>query len=293
MKIKFLLNSAAGKCKGEKLWLKAKEFFDKRKIAYDLEKTIAPNQATELAKRAVESGFDTIVSIGGDGFANEVANGMIGSEATLGLLPCGKANDFSKMLDVPANNIEEACRTIISGFSKKIDVGMINGRYFLNVVGIGIDGEITEAKTNVKKYLPAFLGYFLQSLSALLTYKPKKVNIRFNGNALDIIALSLNIGNGKCTGGGFLFVPEARIDDGILNICLIRFTSRLRAIWDFPKLPKAKHVRLPYVSMHKAKEITVASDELLTCHIDGEVAKARRFEIKILPQTLKVLTKMP
>jgi YegS/Rv2252/BmrU family lipid kinase len=293
MKIKFLLNPVSGKCRAGKLWPKIKNFFDERKIAYHLEKTTAPNQATQLAKKAVGSGFDTVVSIGGDGLTNEIANGMIGSQATLGIIPCGEADDFPKMLGLSGKDWEGACKVIAGGPAKKMDVGMINGRYFLNVVGIGIDGEIVEAKARAKKYMPGFLGYFLQSLLALLLYKPKKVNIRFNGKSVDATVLSLSIGNGKCCGGGFLFTPEAELDDGILDVCLVRFTNRLKMIWDLPKVPKAEHVKLPYVSMYKAKELTATSDMLMTCHIDGEVAKAHKFEIKIFPQKLKVLAKKP
>jgi len=293
MRIKFLLNPAAGKCRAEKLWPKIKDFFDGRKIACDLKKTTGPNHATELARKAVESGFDTIVSIGGDGLTNEIANGIIGSDAALGIIPCGESNDFPKMLGLSGKDWEGACKVIAEGLTRKIDVGMINGRYFLNVVGIGIDGEVVEAKARAKKYMPGFLGYFIQSFMALLMYKPKKVNIRFNGKSVDATVLSLSIGNGRCCGGGFLFTPEAEFDDGILDVCLVRFTNRFRMIWDLPKVPKAEHVKLPYVSMYKAKELTVTSEMLLTCHIDGEVAKAHKFEINILPQKLRVLAKKP
>jgi len=246
-----------------------------------------------IAQVCAQSGYDTIVSIGGDGLANEVANGMIGSQATLGFIPCGDANDFPKMIGLPKVDPERACDIIREGFTRTIDVGIINGRYFLNVVGIGIDGEITEAKARIKHYLPGFIGYYYESLKTLLTYRPKKTNIKIDGNSLDASVLSLSIGNGRCCGGGFLFTPEAEIDDGILDVCLVRFVSRLRTIWDLPKLPKAEHIKLPYVSIYKGREITAASEMLLTAHIDGEIAKAHKFEIKVLPGKLKVLAKRP
>lgn len=286
-----IFNPVSGKGKAKGICGRIESLLKEKNISCEMEMTSGPGSATELAKKSTTSGFDTIISVGGDGLTNEIANGMIGSEATLGVIPCGESNDFPKMLGLAGASWEEACNVIANGLVKKIDVGMINGRYFLNVVGIGIDGEITEAKTKAKKYMPGFLGYFFQSVMALLMYKPKEVNLRFDGKSLDATVLSLSIGNGKCCGGGFLFTPDAKIDDGILDICLVRFTNRFRMIWDLPKVPKAEHVKLSYVSMYQAKEITVASDMLMTCHIDGEVAKAHRFEIKIFPQKLKVLTR--
>lgn len=293
MKLKLILNPVSRGLKQRGCWTRIQKALDERKIPYDIECTEGPGHGTILAKKAVEAGYDTIVSIGGDGMANEVANGMIGSDAVFGVIPCGDANDFPKMIGMPKVDPERACDIIREGFTRTIDVGVINGRYFLNVVGIGIDGEITEAKARIKHYLPGFIGYYYESLKALLTYAPKKVNIKIDGSSLDASVLSLSIGNGRCCGGGFLFTPEAEIDDGILDVCLVRYMSRLRTVWDLPKVPKAEHIKLPYVSIYKGKEITAESGTLLTAHIDGEIAKAHKFEIKVLPGKLRVLAKRP
>ncbi len=293
MKVKFLLNPAAGKDICEKYWPRVKTFFDDKKIFYDLEKTTGPNQAAGLAKKAVESGFDTIVSIGGDGFTNEIVNGVIGSEAALGLIPCGDANDFPKMFGISKKNVEEACSIIAEGFTRKVDLGSVNERYFLNVVGIGCDGEITEQKAKIKKRFVGFFGYFIQAIVTTLTYKPKLVKIKMDGVTFEASILLLTIGNGRCCGGGFLLTPAAVIDDGVFDICLIKWPGKLWTLWDLPKVPKGKHVGKLHTIIFRAKEIDVSSEELLTAHIDGEVTKANKFRIKILPQALKVLAKNP
>lgn len=289
MKLKLILNPAATKV--QESWPRVQKFFEEKKIAYDAEKTEGPGHATLLAKKAVESGFDTIISVGGDGLANEVANGMIGSEATFGVIPCGEANDFPKMLGLSGKNIKEACQVIIDGFTRKIDVGVINGRYFLNVVGIGYDGEINERKALTKKYLHGFFGYMVQTFLVLLAYKPKPVRIKMDGISLETSLFLITIGNGRCCGGGFLLTPAAKIDDGLFDICLIKYPGKLRTMWDIPKVPKGEHLKLPYVTTFRATELDISSEILLTSHIDGEIAKANQFQIKILPHKLKALAK--
>ena len=291
MKLKLILNPASAK--SEKSWPQVQKFFEGRKIPFDMDKTEGPGHATLLAKKAVQSGFDTIVSVGGDGLSNEIVNGMIGSDATFGVIPCGEADDFPKMLGLSRNRLEEACQVIIDGFTKKIDVGMVNGRYFLNVVGIGYDGEINERKALTKKYLHGFFGYMVQTVLVLLGYKPKPVRIKIDGVTLDTTIFLICIGNGRCCGGGFLLTPAAVIDDGLLEICLIKYPGKLRTILDIPKVPKGEHLKLPYVTTFRAAELDISSEVLLTSHIDGEIAKENRYQIRILPQKLKVLAKKP
>jgi YegS/Rv2252/BmrU family lipid kinase len=289
MKLKLILNPASAKSK--ECWPEIQKILEGRKIIYDLDRTEGPGHATLLAKKAVQSGFDTIISVGGDGLSNEIANGMIGSDATFGVIPCGEADDFPKMLGLSKKRLEEACQVIIEGFTRKIDVGMVNGRYFLNVVGIGYDGEINERKALTKKYLHGFFGYLIQTILVLLTYKPKPIKIKIDGITLETSIFLLCIGNGRCCGGGFLLTPAAVIDDELLDICLIKYPGKLRTILDIPKVPKGDHVKLSYVTVFKAREINISSEATLTSHIDGEIAKAKEYQIKILPKKLKVLAK--
>jgi len=291
MKLKLILNPASGNGKAERRWPEIQKILDQRGIAYDLERTGGPGQATPLAKNAVQSGFDPIVAIGGDGLINEVANGMIGSKATLGLIPCGDANDFSRMFGISENNLEEACEVLIEGFTKAIDVGMVNDRCFLNVVGIGFDGEVSERKSKSTGLLRGFWGYYVHTVLTLFTYKPKPVELKIDGVSRDTLLFFITIGNGRYCGDGFLLTPNAELDDGLLDVCLVKYPGKLKALWDIAKASKGKHVRLPYVTMLRAGEIRVASETPLTAHVDGEIAKENEYNIKILPQKIKVLAK--
>ena len=286
------MNPAAekGDCEST-IWPCVEKHFKERNITYDLERTSFPGHGTILAKKAVEDGFDTIVSVGGDGSANEIINGIAGSNVTFGIIPAGVGNDFVKMIGLSVKNTEEACNTILEGYTKKIDIGLVNEKYFLNMVGIGFDGEVAEAKAKSPKYFRGFYAYLIQLLLLALTYKPKNIKIKIDGVSIEANMLALSIGNGRYAGGGFKLTPDAEIDDGLFDICLIKYPGVLGIFWNTPKVPTGEHIHLPITTMFKANEITVSSDSLLTAHVDGEVVKEKTFHLKILPQALRLLVK--
>jgi len=294
MKIKFILNPAAINGRAETIfWPRVEKFFQERNIAYEMEKTHEAGHATRISKRAVEQGFETIVAVGGDGTANEVMNGIVGSQVAFGIIPCGVGNDFVKMLGLSINNLEAACQVVADGFTKKIDIGIINGKYFLNMVGIGFDGEVAERKAKTPKYIHGFYAYLIQILPVLFFYQPKRVKMKMGGVSLEADILLLTIGNGRYSGGGFKLTPQAELDDGLLDICLSKYPGRWSVLWSIPKVPKGEHVNLPFATMFRATEISVSSETPLAAHIDGEVVKETEYNIKLLPRVLNLLVKKP
>jgi len=294
MRLKIILNPAAEKGDAEKaIWPRAEKYFKERKIAYDLDRTFVPGHGTILAKKAVEDGFDTIVSVGGDGSASDIVNGIVGSGVTFGIIPAGVGNDFVKMIGLSIKNTEEACNTILEGHTKKVDLGVVNEKYFLNMVGIGFDGEVAEAKTRSAKYVRGFYAYLIQIFPLLFTYQPKQVRIQMDGITIDASILLLTIGNGRYSGGGFKMTPKAEIDDGLLDICLVNYPGKLNVLLNISKVPKGEHLSLPFTTYFRAKELTVESENQMVAHVDGEVVKEHKFHLKILPQALKLLVKKP
>lgn len=290
-KLKLIFNPVSRRGAAEKFLKKLERFLKKEKIEFDLVKTNQAGEGTCLAKEAIDAGFDTIISVGGDGLTNEIANGMIGSPATLGIVPAGGGNDFCKMLGESEANLEESFTIIKEHRTKEIDVGVINGRYFLNVVGIGLSGEIGSIKNNTPKILRGYFAYLLASFLGLVSYKPKTITVQIDGNSSRAKISLIDIGNGRFSGGGFQTTPNAKIDDGFFDICLAEFPGKLRLLWDMGEVIKGRHIFFDYVKMHRAKSVKISSDEILTAHIDGEIMQDKRFEITILPKKLKVLIK--
>jgi len=293
MKFKLIFNSGSRKGRAIECLEKLQKFLDQQKIAYDLETISGIGQGTFAARNAVQAGFDTVVSVGGDGLTNEIANGIIGSDVRLGVIPCGEGNDFPKMLGVSEQNVAEAFKVISEGYTKTMDVGFANGRYFLNVMGIGIDGEIGELKARAPKIFHGYYAYLYATFPAILFFKPKKVKINLDGKIISETVSLVTIGNGKFSGGAFQLTPDAEIDDGFLDVCVVRHTSKLKMLRDFPGVISGQHIFLPYVKMFKAKTVEVSSKNAMTAHLDGEIMKSDNFNIKIIPKKLNVLVKKP
>jgi YegS/Rv2252/BmrU family lipid kinase len=293
MKLKLIFNPGSRRGRAKKCLEKLQKFLDREKIVYDFEKIGGIGQGTFAAKNAVQSGFDTIVSVGGDGLTNEIANGIIGSDASLGVIPCGEGNDFPKMLGVSERNVVEAFKVISEGYTKTMDVGIANGRYFINVMGIGVDGEIGEIKAKAPKFFHGYYAYLYATFPGIFFFKPKKVKIKIDGQTIEETISLVSIGNGKFSGGAFQLTPDAEIDDGVLDVCVVKYTGKLKMLADMAEVIKGQHIYQPYVKMYKAKELEVSSNDILTAHIDGEIAKNNKFQIKIVPKKLKVLVKKP
>jgi YegS/Rv2252/BmrU family lipid kinase len=291
MKLKLILNPVAGGGKAERICPQVQKFLEERRISFDMERTSARGDGIAITKKAIASGFDTIVAVGGDGTATEIVNGIAESQATLGMIPCGEGNDFPKMLGLSGKNIKEACGVIAEGFTKRIDLGMVNGKYFLNMLGIGFDGEIAANKDMAPKFLHGFSVYLYAFIKVLLTFKPKKVRLKFNGASIETSMLLAGIGNGRCTANTLWLTPNAEIDDGLLDICLVKFAGRLRTMWDLQKVPRKEIMRLSYATTVRARELILSSDTPLFAHLDGEVIKEKEFNVKILPKKLKVLAR--
>ena len=294
MKLKFIINPVAENgTAGKGTWPKIKNFFETRNVPFSMEKTLAPGDGTLLAKKAVEEGFATIIAVGGDGTASEVVNGIVGSDVTFGIIPCGEGNDFAKVIGLSRMNLKASCETILDGFIKKIDIGIVNGRHFYNMVGIGIDAEVAELKEKTFNFLHGFYAYLALTIPMLFLYKPKRLKIKFDGASMESNVLWIVIGNGKYSGGGFKFTPLAKIDDGLFDVCLAQYPGIWYMIRHFSKIPKGRHIHLPVVFNFKVSEINIASDITITAHVDGEIIKERNFNIKILPRALKMIVKKP
>jgi YegS/Rv2252/BmrU family lipid kinase len=294
MKLKLIINPVAEKGRAEKTCHnKITSFFKENHVEFEIESTVGIGDGTRLGRKAVEEGFDTIVTIGGDGTANEVINGIVGSNVTFGIIPCGEGNDFAKMIGVSRRNLKAACQTILDGYTKTIDLGMVNGRYFYNTFGVGFDAEVAEKKEKSFRFLRGYYAYLLQVIPHIFTYRPKLVKISMDGINMESKILFIAVGNGRYTGGGFKTIPLSEIDDGLLDICIIQYPGRLYMLRNLSRVSKGKHLSLPVVFYFKGKEINITATEPLTAHIDGEIFKEPEFNIKLVPQALRMIVRKP
>lgn len=299
-KIKVILNPVAGKGHSGRVEPDIRRYFQEEQVEIDLSRTQYRGHGIELAKKAVEDGFGIVVAVGGDGTTNEVVNGLMAARkgeiaGILGLLPTGSASDFTYSVGIP-KDLKEACRRIIRGEIRIVDLGQVslpgdNFRFFDNQLGIGFDGVVTIEAQKFKwlrgmaLYLPVVLK------TVFLSNKPTRVKIECDDQIIEDSTLQLTVANGIREGGGFLMAPEAKIDDGYLDICLIRQISKMAMLGIIPEFIKGTHVLHRAATVTRGKEITITSQDDLIAHIDGEIlcTQGHRIEARIIPRCLKVL----
>jgi len=234
------------------------------------------NSIENLAKGAEKEGYSRVIVAGGDGSCYEAANGLVTNGIPLGIIPLGTGNDFSKGLKLP-QSIEEAFWVAVSGKEVSVDLGMVNGRFFVNVVSFVFDAQIVRRIPELKKNLKIIPSKWLYSLALLesLTQSMNFPEITIN-NGKGKRILGLVVTNGPQYGGMFKIAPRASLTDGLLDVCLIGEMNKLRLMKNLPKVLNGTHDLLPEVKMGRASSLVVSSFDELACEVDGEIFDSKK-----------------
>lgn len=256
--------------------------------------TRAPRDAERLAHDAALAGRDVVV-VGGDGTLAEAANGILAASArvTLGVVPAGTGNDYAyETLKVPHNPLH-ALDVALGGAAQAMDVGIVNGRYFLNALGVGLDANIAAVAEKLKRW--AFLRgqtlYWTASLRELLFHYDQcpQLVVRYDDQPEQrrLYALAA-VSIGPTYGGGFRINPEADAVDGLFDLCTLTKPSLPRALRLLPQVEKGRHLGQPEAMHARVRRVVMEAEHPIHAHLDGEVMLAERFEAHIVPGALLV-----
>ncbi|WP_432662087.1 diacylglycerol kinase family lipid kinase [Wukongibacter baidiensis] len=284
----FIVNPVAGKGRTLELIPKIKESFDREKIDYEISITEKKGEAEKLAEEGIQRGFNYIISVGGDGTTYEVVNGIRDKKVILGILPAGTGNDFARMIKMP-RDYDEMLETIMYARTKRIDVGKVNDRYFLNCSSVGIDAEIVRETEGIKKYISGTSAYLLGVLKTLIGYKSKEIEVQIDESVIKRNIELIAVGNGKYYGGGMKINPKADLEDGVLDICLVNKMSKAKFASLFLTVFKGNHVKIKEVETFSGKEIKIYGDESLLLNVDGDIIGTIPAEIKVEKAALDVI----
>ena len=246
------------------------------------------SEKPRVVKEALKRGATRIIAGGGDGTINAVARALIGDgkakpDVTLGVMPLGTANDFARGCELPTDDLTECLRIACTREGREIDVGLLNGRPFINVASLGFGAEIT-ATTPVQ--LKKALGggaYTLMGMAKALSLTPYPGRFLVPGeDPLDASMFFMAVGNNHFAGGGFDIAPLAKLDDGLLDVTAIRGDgglnlSGLKKEFDDPMNPDNK-----YIAYRQLPEFTIESDQKLHCNLDGEPILKKRLKFSVL-----------
>ncbi len=284
----FIVNPVSGRGKGKIIGEHIIDHLNRLSIDFEVEWTERPGHAIELAEQGVKN-HTVIVAVGGDGTMNEVLNGMAGGNNVLGLIPVGSGNDFARAVGIPFD-FKQALEVLLRGRKKQIDLGKANERFFGNGVGIGFDAYVVHNSLKVRR-LRGNAIYLYSVLRTLKEYKPVPLEIHFNGSTKIDDFFMISVGNGVSMGGGFYLTPDAQMDDGLFDLCLIQNMPMVSILKNLLKVYSGKHKEDPRVEMQRTDRLQIESRKSFGVHIDGELLslKMKKLEIEIIPRGLEVI----
>ena len=225
--------------------------------------------------------FSSVWLIGGDGTLNYFINKYPFIAIPIALFKGGSGNDFAWKL-YGNKTIDEYFEMALHGTPKKTDAALCNGKYFINGAGIGFDGEVVKAMGK-NKLLPGHLAYLLTVLKKVFFYREKDMTIEANGHSSKEKLFMISVANGSRYGGGFLVAPQAIVNDGELDIVLIKQIAPLKRFFYLPIVERGLHLHLHFVETGKIKKIIIKAEQNLPAHLDGELMESNHFAIEILP----------
>ena len=266
----FIINPTAGKGFGAGLTKRIDALFKDRGIRYKIALTGHKGHGIELAYEAVIAGFSNIVAAGGDGTIREVAEPLIGKKVTLGILPYGSGNGLARNVGIPLKR-EEALKGLLEWEPRKIDVGIANSRPFFCAVGVGLDAEVARVFNTRLNGRRGILPYVYHSALTFFRYSPSAVSVTIDGRSSDYLPMITAVLNGQQYGGGARIAPHASIDDGLLNLVVVKKPGLLQTLLAVPDLFNGrilKHKGLISTSVSNAMEIKFPPGT--PYHLDGE-----------------------
>jgi lipid kinase YegS len=244
--------------------------------------------ARRFAEEAARRGSDAVLALGGDGTVNEVVNGLVGTRTPLGVLPAGTANDFARQTGIP-DDVRAALELVIDGEAVTVDAAMLNGRAFLNVSSAGLGAETTAETGTTAKQVLGPLAYAITGMRKLAEdHEPRRARFTGPGFAHDIEFLHFAVGNGRATGAGTVITPHARLDDGLLDLCIIEPMAGTAVAGLLLELRRGEHLDRDGVHYAQVPWVRVEADAPLTVNVDGEPQQLDRLEYAVRPAALRV-----
>jgi YegS/Rv2252/BmrU family lipid kinase len=259
---------------------------------YAVETTRAPGHATELAREAVAAGARLVIAVGGDGTVNEVARGLLGSQAALGVVPVGSGNGLARALRMPLRPAA-ALAALEAGVRRAMDVGRLNQGLFLNVAGTGFDAAVGAAfhRAGEDGSRRGFLGYLRLSLAEIRRYRPTPIVLEAHGESRELRPFVVTFANGPQYGSGAVINPGGKLDDGMLEAVFFEYTGAIvHVLAAAPRLFLGGLERTAEYGRVRGTRMTVTAGAPLAIHRDGDpVAAATRIEVELLPRALEVV----
>ncbi|HET6167973.1 MAG TPA: diacylglycerol kinase [Marmoricola sp.] len=245
------------------------------------------DEALDLARSCVADGVGTLAVIGGDGMVHLAVQALAGSPTRLGVIPAGTGNDVARNLDLPRKDALAATDVLIGGKERTIDLARVGAKYYVTVLAAGFDAKVNE-RANQMTWPKGQMRYNLATLAELRTFSPIPYVLDVDGEEHRFDAMMVAVGNGPSFGGGLRITEGALLDDGLLDVVVIRPMSKTALVRTYPKLFKGTHVHHPEYRHYPARSVTIAAPGVVA-YADGERIGALPLTVEVVPGALRVL----
>jgi YegS/Rv2252/BmrU family lipid kinase len=256
-------------------------------LPHHVQWTRSLDDARELALRAAAAG-EVAVAFGGDGLAGAIAGALKHSDGVVGVLPGGRGNDLARVLGIPLDPVR-ACEVLAHGVERELDLGQVGERTFVGIASCGFD-SVANRIANETRIVRGNLVYAYGALRALATWQPANFTVTLEGGErIAFTGHSVAAANSKAFGGGMFLAPDASLQDGLLDVVMIKDIPRLQYLRLLPTVFNGTHVRVPAVEIVRAREIEVSADRPFMMFADGDPIIELPLTVRALPRAVRVL----
>lgn len=293
MKVRFIINPVSGTAgRVKRMTGLVRDVLGGENGIFEVKATTGPGSAGQLAKEAVNKGYEFVFACGGDGTVNGVASQLVGTGTALGIIPAGSGNALARSLQIPSDP-SEAIGLLKTGTVRNIDVGRTCGRYFFTTAGFAFEALLSKKynEGSLTKKIRGIAPYYVLGLLEYLRFTPEKVSLVVDGQELSAAPFILTAANTSQWGGGAFIAPGAKVDDGLMDFCVIPRAGVLRTIALWRRLMKGNVEGYDGFQLVSGKEALIKGRKATYAHVDGEPFDFEGdISISILPASLRVLS---
>ena len=270
MKYIFLINSFTLKDEINEVIHRIKDFCIRKNMEFEVEINNEDNSTEDIVKKYRKCGY-TIVAVGGDGMINRVLNALVGTNNTLGFIPCGTGNDFYRSALKEIKKETEEC-----------DVIKINDRYFINVACFGIDADVANNKGLIKsKMIPKSQRYNVSVINSFLKYEPRHFVLKMNNEEIEGDFATVAVCNGGYYGSGYNISPNFKLNNGLIDVYAVEDDNKFNIMKMILSMKKGKHEKYKKVHKFQTNKLTLISNNEINSNIDGEELASKKFNIEV------------
>jgi diacylglycerol kinase (ATP) len=284
-------NPAAGHGRAGRLIGKVTTALHRLRLPHEIRVSESGPDVERLAREAAEGGARIVAALGGDGTVSLAANGILGTGAALAALPAGTGDDFAK--GIGAGKLDTAVELLANPKTVDLDVIEVTTgapkRTFLNIAGAGFDSEVNETANGMTVKLGATGTYVVALLRTLSRFSPASFTIQVDDERMELDAMLVEVGSGRWTGGGMKVLPNAIMNDGLLDVCIVEALSKPAFLRAFPRVFVGSHTTHPKVRMRTGSKVQVEANRRVLVFADGELVGSLPAIFEVRPAALPVV----